>query len=128
MTDLEIVHYVISRKTYNSVKNAFLDLSIAGTGPNTTILQTHDASRGFSRYVVAAASGAYNVQIPIVLGSTGSIFPLSITIFDGNAGGETLNFSINNGVSSKQVLRIAGLNNASIDRCLERTIEDFYIE
>lgn len=126
MTDLEIISYVISRKTYNTVKNVFLSLGgAAGTQTNT--LQTHDASRGFSRYVIAAASGNYNVRIPVVLGSTGSIFPLSVTIFDGNAGSETLSVNIYNGVSSKQVLTITG-NNTTIDRCLERTVEDFYIE
>lgn len=123
-------NYILSRKIYNNVKNCFVSRVSGGATINAT-LPPHEASKGFSRYIVTTHQGVttLNMTIPIVFGDSSKIFPLSLTIIDGFAatiGTPVFNVIIAVGSKTKQVLTVTGTK-TSQTLCLERVVEDFYI-
>jgi hypothetical protein len=121
--------YILSRKIYNNVKNCFV--SRGATGTINVTLPPHEASKGFSRYILTTQQGmtTVNMTIPIVYGSSSKIFPLSLTIIDifaSTIGTPVFNVIISVGSKTQQVLTVTG-GKTSQTLCFERTIEDFYI-
>ena len=127
--------YILSRKIYNNVKNCFVS---RGTGTTTSVtLPPHEASKGFSRYIVTTHSTGFvgtsavvlTMTIPIVYGSSSKIFPFSITVIDQSAplsGTSSFNVIISVGSKTKQLLTLTATK-TSQTLCFERTFEDFYI-
>lgn len=128
-------NYILSRKIYNNVKNCFVSRGSAST--TNVVLPPHEASKGFSRYIVATHSTGFagvgavtlNMTIPIVFGDSSKIFPLSITVLDPSSpftGVSSFNVIISVGSKTKQVLTLTATK-TSQTLCLERVVEDFYI-
>ena len=133
MIDME--NYILSKKIYNNVKNCFVD---RGSGVTTSVtLPPHEASNGFSRYIVTTHSFGFasvnavnlNMTIPVVLGNSSKIFPFSITVIDTAmpaSGVSSFIISIAIGSKTRQLLTLRATK-TSQTLCFERTFEDFYI-